>query len=94
MSFKNAVLQYTYLTSICHIQNGVPELKMTNLMEWCGRNNGAQLSVHIGRLPSTPLIMIMMRAMSIKQQQAIQQRHVDDNDSGVDRDYCSPVTQI
>ena len=42
MSFKNAVLQYTYLTSICHIQNGVPELKMTNLMEWCGRNNGAQ----------------------------------------------------
>ena len=41
MSFKNAVLQYTYLTSICHIQNGVPELKMTNLMEWCGRNNGA-----------------------------------------------------
>ena len=48
MSFKNAVLQYTYLTSICHIQNGVPELKMTNLMEWCGRNNGDHTKLIVG----------------------------------------------
>ena len=48
MSFKNAVLQYTYLTSICHIQNGVPELKMTNLMERCGKNNGAQKTTLVG----------------------------------------------
>ena len=48
MSFKNAVLQYTYLSSIWHIQNSVPELKMTNLMEWCGRNNGAHTKLIVG----------------------------------------------
>ena len=48
VTFKNAVLQYTYLTSICHIQNGVPELKMTNLMEWCGRNNGVHTKLIVG----------------------------------------------
>ena len=48
MSFKNAVLQYTYLSSICHIQNSVPELKMTNLMEWCGRNNGDHTKLIVG----------------------------------------------
>ena len=45
VTFKNAVLQYTYKSSICHIQNGVPELKMTNLMEWCGRNNGVHTNL-------------------------------------------------
>ena len=45
VTFKNAVLQYTYLSSICHIQNGVPELKMTNLMEWFGRNNGVHTNL-------------------------------------------------
>ena len=43
-----SIISVSHGASICHIQNGVPELKMTNLMEWCGRNNGDHTKLIVG----------------------------------------------